>query len=477
VADGRSDDAQIATHLDAQDRALWRERRAAMAAGSGLAARGVSFVVILVTVPVTLAYLGTAPFGFAATLTALAGLLAFADLGISKGLLNTVASAHGRDDRAEISKAVGSAFYTMAALAGLLGVIAVVFVPAVDWAILLGAEGAVSRGDAAAAMLALVLVTLAGMPLSCVTASRYGLQQGYKENLFQIGGAVASLFLVLATVAMNAGLPMVVLASAAGPLLVGLVDGAALIHGLPWFRPRPISWDKTSAIRLLRIGLGFLSLQVALTLGFTTDTIVLARLLGPTSVAQYSVALRLFTIPALLVSVSLSPLWPAYREAAHSGDMDWVRTTFRRSRLVALAVAGPTSLVLAVSVGLIADLWTGGRLTIEPALGAGLAASTIAVALWNTYAYLFNGLQELRFTVPATWLMAAVNLPLSIVLTAIVGVSGVAWGSAIAVTLCLLIPSTRYLASALRRHDLTSVRNGTGQAAQGLPVLGRIPRR
>jgi hypothetical protein len=55
--------------------------------------------------------------------------------------------------------------------------------------------------------------------------------------------------------------------------------------------------------------------------------------------------------------------------------------------------------------------------------------------------------------IPATWLMAAVNLPLSIALTAGIGVSGVAWGSAVAVTLFLLIPSTIYVGGALRRHE------------------------
>lgn len=453
MADGGSDHARFAAHRDTQDRASRRERRAAMAAGSGLGARGVSFIVMLVTVPVTLAYLGTAPYGFAATLTAVAGLLAFADLGIGKGLLNAVASADGRGDRVGINTAVSSALYTMTALAGIFGIIALVVVPVVDWAGLLGASGAVSRGDATAAMLALVLATLAGMPLACVSASRYGLQQGYVENMFQIGGSATSLVFVLAAVAMDAGLPMVVLALAAGPLVVGLIDGAALLHGRPWFRPRPTSWDRASAIHLLRIGLGFLSLQAALVVGFTTDTIILARLLGPTSVAQYSVAARLFTIPALLVAVSLSPLWPAYREASHAGDMVWVRRTFRRSRWIALVAAAPTSLVLTVFIGPMVGFWTGGRVTVELALGAGLAASTIAVGLWNAYAYLFNGLQELRFMVPATWLMAAVNLPLSIVLTAVVGVSGVVWGSAVAVSLCLLIPSTIYVGGALLRHD------------------------
>jgi O-antigen/teichoic acid export membrane protein len=453
MADGRSDHTPLAADRDAQDRASWRERRAAMAAGSGIAARAVSFSIMLVTVPVTLAYLGTAPYGFVATLTAVAGLLAFADLGIGKGLLNAVASADGRGDRVGINTAVSSGLYTMTALAGILGIIALVVIPAVDWADLLGARNAVSRVDATTAMLALVLATLAGMPLACVSASRYGLQQGYVENMFQIGGSTISLVFVLIAVARDAGLPMVVLAVAAGPLVGGLIDGAALLHSRPWFRPRPTSWDRGSAIYLLRIGLGFLSLQVALAVGFTTDTIILARLLGPASVAQYSVAARLFTIPALLVGALLIPLWPAYREASHSGDMEWVGRTFRRSRWIALVAAAPTSLILAVLIGPMAGFWTGGRVTVELALGAGLAASTIAVALWNAYGYLFNALQELRFMVPATWLMAVVNLPLSIVLTTVVGVSGVAWGSAVAVSICLLVPSTIYLGDALRRHD------------------------
>jgi O-antigen/teichoic acid export membrane protein len=168
-------------------------------------------------------------------------------------------------------------------------------------------------------------------------------------------------------------------------------------------------------------------------------------MLGPSAVAEYAVVSKLFLIPAVLVSLAVAPLWPAYREALSRGDIAWIHRTFRRSIGLSLSVAGLSSAVLVViGVPLIA-VWVDG--TITPSFGLILAVGvwTTLAAVGTALAMLLNGAQVMRFLVVTAVVMATANILLSIALTARIGISGVVWGSVIAYTLFTLIPSWVYL--------------------------------
>ena len=114
---------------------------------------------------------------------------------------------------------------------------------------------------------------------------------------------------------------------------------------------------------LLQVGLFFLVLQLAIAVAYTSNSIILAALLGPSAVAEYAVVAKLFMIPTVMVGFALGPLWPAYREALSRGDTQWVRRTFRRSLRVSLAVGGVVSAVL-VALGLpLIAAWVGPQLS------------------------------------------------------------------------------------------------------------------
>ena len=66
-----------------------RHRRAALTALAAVLARSLSIATALITVPLTLHYLGTERYGMWMTMSSLVVLLSFADLGIGTGILNS----------------------------------------------------------------------------------------------------------------------------------------------------------------------------------------------------------------------------------------------------------------------------------------------------------------------------------------------------------------------------------------------------
>jgi O-antigen/teichoic acid export membrane protein len=106
--------------LNDETRGAERNRRAALTGGVATIARAVQVGSSLITVPLTLKYLGNERFGLWMTISSVLAMAAFADFGIGNGVLNTVAKAFGRDDKEAIRKAVSSGFAVLNTIAVLL---------------------------------------------------------------------------------------------------------------------------------------------------------------------------------------------------------------------------------------------------------------------------------------------------------------------------------------------------------------------
>jgi O-antigen/teichoic acid export membrane protein len=429
----------------AEGRSKERFRRASLSAVTSFGSKGIALLTTAITVPLTLGYLGSERFGVWMTLSAIVALLGFTDLGLGNSLLNGVAHAAGRDDRPLIRTNVSNGLAMLLAVAAGFGVLFAVAYDSIPWAQIFNIQSTGALDEAGPAAAVLVACFLVGMPAGAYPQVRLGLQQGYVNSVFVAAGNIAALVLVVVAIRMELGLPWLVLAMAGAPVLATIANGLVLLVRAPWLRPRlhDIRW--AIARTLLRVGLLFLVLQLAVAVAFTSNSIIIAAMLGPSAVAEYAVVSKLFLIPAVLVSLVIAPLWPAYREALSRGDITWVRRTFRRSIQLSLSVAGLVSAVLVViGVPLIA-IWVGG--TVDPTFGLILAVGvwTTLSAVGTALAMLLNGAQVMRFLVMTAVVMATANILLSIALTARIGISGVVWGSVIAYTLFTLIPSAVYL--------------------------------
>ena len=73
-----------------------RYRMAAWASLVNFASTGLGMLALIITVPMTLPYLGPERFGIWMTVASFAGLLSFMDLGVGNGLINRIASVNAR---------------------------------------------------------------------------------------------------------------------------------------------------------------------------------------------------------------------------------------------------------------------------------------------------------------------------------------------------------------------------------------------
>jgi O-antigen/teichoic acid export membrane protein len=429
----------------AEGRAQERYRRAALTTLVSYGARGVTLVTTLVSVPLTLSYLGLERYGMWMTISSIIAMLSFTDFGIGNGLLNSIAETHGRGDTDQAARFVSSALAMLACVALGVGLLFAVAYPFTPWSRVFNVTSSTAVSEAGLATAVFAACFLLNMPLSVSQQVRIGYQEGYVNALFVGAGNLLALALVLVAIVARASLPVLVLAMAGAPLLTSLLNAALLARSRPHLVPRLALISRRSSSALLRTGMLFFVLQIAVAVGYTSNVIVAAQVIGPAAVAEYTVATKLFLIPTTLITLALMPLWPAYREAITRGDGRWVRLTFRRSLQLVFAIGIPSSVVLVVLSGPLIGLWVGNAVQPSFLLIAGVGTWTVVSGVGNAFAMLLNGAQVIRFQVIVASIMAVSNIVLSVLLTQRIGVAGVVWGSVIAFSAVELIPLALYL--------------------------------
>lgn len=415
------------------------------------AAWATSIVTAFVLIPVVLHHLGSERYGVFATITAIAGLVGWADLGIGNGLISEVAAAEGRDDRDAVARAVSTAFFALLALAVVLGILFAVAYPFVPWPSVFNVEGSAGSG-VGAAVAAFAAGVLLALPLAVVQRAQIGMQEAFVASGWQALGSLIGLAGVLVSVAADASLPYIVLAVAVAPALALAGNGAQLFfRRSPWLRPTVGRIDATAARGLVRIGVLFFVLQLAMAVAYESDALVLTQILGPSAVTSFSVTMRVFLVVPAVAGFVLTPLWPAYSEAISRGDTGWVRQMLRRAMTggLLLSIAGAGLLALAARPFI--HVWTGLRPPCLLVIAA--AIWVVAMTLGAVLAAFLNGARVIRVQIVLAVGLMIANLGLSIAFTRWIGVSGVIWGSITAQLGWIALVSTVVMPSVLNRLE------------------------
>jgi O-antigen/teichoic acid export membrane protein len=434
-----------------------RNRRVMYTVAAAAGARAVSLLTVFISVPLTVKYLGPERYGMWTTMASVLALFSFADFGVGNGLLNAISGCHGRGDKTSARRYVASALALQGAIAvGVACVFAVAY-PLTPWSRIFNVSDPLAVAEAGPASAVFFACFLASIPLSVVQRVQQGYQEGFIDSVWVAGGKIAGLAALLLVVTVRAGLPWLVFAVVGVPVIATALNGLVLfLVRKPFLRPRADDVRSFYAKRIMNAGFLFLIVQLASALAYSGDNLIIAHLIGPESVAEYAVTLQMFSFGPVLLSMFLTSLWPAYGEAMARGDSQWIRNTFRRSIGIGLAVNVPYALVLIFFGNTLLHAWVGPQITAPARLLIAFAIWTMMNSFNGSIAVLLNGLNIMRFQAISASLMTCVNLLLSIYLTQVIGISGVIWGSIIAQTFFVLIPSGIYVSRLMRRMFETS---------------------
>ena len=200
----------------------------------------------------------------------------------------------------------------------------------------------------------------------------------------------------------------------------------------PDLRPRRRFISRHAISRIVTFGTLFFMLQLVGAVSFSADNFIIARTLGASSVPDYSIPQRMFSLISMMVAMLITPLWPAYGEAISRGDIPWVRRTLGRSLRWVFGFAAITSSTMLLIAHRLLAWWIGPHISPPFVLLLGLALWTVADCCGSTIAMFLNGASTMRFQIVVASIFGITCLAANVYLTRRYGIVAVPWATLLA---------------------------------------------
>jgi O-antigen/teichoic acid export membrane protein len=239
---------------------------------------------------------------------------------------------------------------------------------------------------------------------------------------------------------LGAGLLVVLTGRGVVELLLVMMAIDLLTHGLMWLSLRrrvlgvtlaPSARDARVSGTMSRPSAHYFILQVAGSIAFALDPIIVSVVLGSSAVANFAVAQRVVTTFSGLSAAVTNVFIPELVQQSALGRAEAARRTFRRASLLSV-IFGATCLGPLLWLGRpLIDYWVGGRAVADSGtFGALLAFLAIQSVLYPLDAVAIWTMQHERYA-RVVVAEAALNLVLSVLLARWLGVAGVVVGTLI----------------------------------------------
>lgn len=437
-------------------RSAWRTANVFRQLKSGAGYRAGAMTLSFLAVPIMIDVLGTEKFGVWSTLLSIMSWAVFFDLGIGNGLRNKVATALASGDRNDARLYIASG-YTMIGLIVItiwsVVTIAAYFLP---WQSVFNTS-AITETELRQTFQITAFFVLLNFWIGIVTALFGAVQQ---TSFVELGRLITNLLVLVFVFA---------LAKTANSSIVGLaiLYGLALLLSnlflsLIFFRrnrdlyPR-VHLEKRHTQPLLLLGSQFFVVQLAVLVIFTTDKIIITQIFGPEHVTAYDIVFKIFSLILVVHGLLMGPLWSAYTDAYEAGELAWIKRILRRQLQVFGGIAAIV-FVLALLTQEIVRLWVGDWLEISNTLVLSMGLFVL-ISCWNNiFAFVVNGIGEIRPQLYTSIIAMIANIPLSIFLskTTDLGVSAVVLATIISMTpASVVLPFQVYLLLKEPRTDIT----------------------
>lgn len=374
--------------------------------------KGLSAVIVLMMVPLTLNCLGGYKNGVWLTISSLLVWIDQMDIGLGNGLRNRLTQHVAHGERQEAQKVVSSSFAMLTCIMLPVLLILSLVIMMTDVYAFLNVDESVIPELRVALLTAVVLCCMTFI-LKLIGNVYMGMQLPAVNNLIiSLGQTLALIATWILYVTDNTTFLAVVLVNTLSPLLVYMLAFPyTFCIRYKWLCPSFSSINLWSALELGNIGVRFFWLQIASVVQFMTANILISRFFTPEMVTPYQVAYRYMSLIIVFFTVVCMPFWNATTDAFERKDMQWIKNANRKMNLLTLLIMAVMILMIAVSPW-VYDLWIGDGCHVPFAMTVMMALYIFLLVLSMRYSYFLNGIGALRLQMYMT-VSAIVFIPLA----------------------------------------------------------------
>lgn len=381
-----------------EGRSQERYRRAMLTTLVMVAARVSNILTGLITVPITLKYLGEDLFGIWMVLTSVVAFLSFSDFGIGVGLRNLLIECAGKDDLESPRKLIGNALLVLATLAVLLILLAFTVFPHLSWGELIKCKNPASVPQILPAVQAMVVMFAFGLPVTQLQNIANAYQRGYWGYLCFLVGRIFGFLFVLWCVWAKQPLWLLAGGYIGIPFFVTLIGWVIFLIAVPALRPWPVRPEWALMHSLFGIGIFVLIHNLSQALINASPILLIANTINAANAIPYSVTQRLLGVSSVITMSLMGGISVAVGEAWHRREYRWIQKTIRRSE-IAVFFSGVVPLVIFIFAGRVIILWWTKSPVAVPSFFLLLACTLFAcaISIGSVYSNCLIAMNYVRF--------------------------------------------------------------------------------
>ena len=427
--------------LEHKDKIL-RLRGIYLTAFFSLCAKVISMLSIFITIPATLSYLGNELFGIWMTISSLVAMLTFADMGIGNGIINKLSKSINTNDKDETKKIITNAFVVLLTIAIVINIIFIFSSLMLDWNSVLNLSTNVDHISVRNALFSFIFCFSLNVIFSAVQKIQLAYQLGFLASVWQIIGSIASLVSLFIFIHYKLEMAWLVFAVVGIPAIFQLLN---YIYFSLIICKENFILMKFIKLREMKYLLGagglFFTLQISMALTYTSDNLILNSYLGAQAVTEYSVHVRLYSVVPILMGMVLIPLWPAYSSARIKQDKNWIKATWKKSIIMALAVSLILGGLITSFLPSIFHYWLNDKVLPLYSLAYLLFIWKIFEAIGLTISCFLNGMNLIKSQAVIGVVTAVIAVVMKLTLVKVIGINGVLIGTLIPFAVITLLPT------------------------------------
>jgi O-antigen/teichoic acid export membrane protein len=368
-----------------------RYRIAAVTAVASVFSRALAMLVMIMSVKLTIPYLGAERFGIWMTILSLAAVLSFLDLGVGNAIKNKVAHVAAVGTPKELQSTISGGLGFLFVLGCCVGAVMAMLASVLPWDLVIKVNELELYTEVR--QVAILFAILFGIQIftNGINQIFSGLQCAFEVHLVSFIASFASLIALYFVAGEHADIVWLLLVTF-GVQVTATLGLLLVLRKRSQFVLSGINHKiKKEAFTLLSMGGVFLILQIGAVIGVGVDSILVSSNLGAEYVAIFSILQRLFQFASQPMNIINAPLWSAYADADARNEREFIRKTLRSSLINTFIFSVVSVCFIFVFGDRLIEAWTNGHVMIGKSLLIIYGCWVIVEMVGNAFGIFLNG--------------------------------------------------------------------------------------
>jgi O-antigen/teichoic acid export membrane protein len=381
-----------------------------------LGLQGISIIISLVQVPLTLNYIDKTRYGIWLTLSSILVWFNFFDIGLGNGLRNKFAEAKALNDQNSARIYISTTYALLSLIILPLIVVFYFIYPFINWSFIFNSPPEVNKELNLLILFVFAFFSLQFI-LKIITTILTADQKPAISNFIGTIGAILSLIsIIILTKTTKGSLLYLGLAFSVSPVIVLFFATVLLFtNQYKQYRPSFHYVEMKYAKSLMNVGIQFFIISISAVVMFQTQNIIITQLYGPKEVIPYNIAFKYFGIITMFFSIIITPFWSAYTEAYFKNDFTWIISITKKliKIWILFFIAG---LFMLLFSGIIYKLWLHGKVIIPFTLSLSMFVYVSMLSFGSIFVSFLNGIGKIKAQLYTSLFTMLASVPFSIFL-------------------------------------------------------------